>query len=248
VYAFVVNLLLGVAGGILFIRYGRDRVALEVSKAGFRPSRRTATSIIAGLGLGIAAYVLQGAPSMDPVVIVNAFSQVFVVSAAEVLVCWAIVGVASEAVLRARGRMVSVALSAVIASVLFGIYHYAHSAPFNTFPMVALLSGVGLVTGAFFFISRDVAGTVVFHNFLGTFGVVQALAAANALSSLETLQVPLVFAATITAVMLLTGYAVLGRRNHHEGEDKLPEASRAADPSQGGERRSAAQARPSRRA
>ncbi len=90
-----------------------------------------------------------------------------------------------------------------------GVYHYAHSAPFNTTQMVLLLSVVGLVTSAFFFVSRDIAGTIVFHNFLGTFGVVQALSAANALSSFEWLQPALILTALITAGFLAAGYNVL---------------------------------------
>ena len=105
----------------------------------------------------------------------------------------------------------AIVLSAVLASVLFGVYHYAHSAPFNTAQMVLLLSVVGLATSAFFFVSRDIAGTIVFHNFLGTFGVVQALSAANALSTLEQLQPPLIVTALITAGFLAAGYLVLGR-------------------------------------
>jgi hypothetical protein len=210
VYAFAVNLVLAIGGGIVLLRYWHRAGAIDAALAGFRPSRKTAAAIVAGFILGLAAYVLQGAPSMNPVVIVNAFSQVFVVSAAEVIVCWAIVGVATEANLASRGSALSLVGAALLASVLFGLYHYAHSAPFNTLPMVALLSVVGLVTSVFFFISRDVAGTIVFHNFLGTFGVVQALAAAKSLSLLEQLQAPLIVAASITAALLVAGYVVLG--------------------------------------
>ena len=56
--------------------------------------------------------------------------------------------------------------------------------------MVATLMVVGLVTGLYFFISRDVYGTMVFHNFLGTFGVAQALKAADKLDTMTTLQMP----------------------------------------------------------
>jgi membrane protease YdiL (CAAX protease family) len=64
-----------------------------------------------------------------------------------------------EALMRRGGRAMSTVLAAVLASILFGVYHFAHSAPFNTVHMVLLLSAVGLVTSAFFFISRDIAGT-----------------------------------------------------------------------------------------
>jgi hypothetical protein len=210
-YAYIVNLLFGVAGGIAILRYWQRRGALDTARAGFGAGRRAATAVIAGLILGFAAYLLQSAPSSNPVVIVNAFSQVFVVSAAEVVVCWALVGTAAEARMRRAGRAISVGLAAVLASVLFGVYHYAHSAPFNTLQMVLLLSVVGLATSAFFFVSRDIAGTIVFHNFLGTFGVVQALSTANALSTLERLQPALVATALITAGILVAGYIVLRR-------------------------------------
>jgi hypothetical protein len=67
----------------------------------------------------------------------------------------------------------------------------------------------GLVTSAFFFVSRDIAGTIVFHNFLGTFGVVQALSAANALSTLERLQPALILTAAVTAGFVAAGYIVM---------------------------------------
>lgn len=208
-YAYIVNLLLGVAGGIALLRYWKRRGALDSARAGFGTGRGAAVALITGLILGLAAYWLQGAPSRNPVVIVNAFAQVFVVSAAEVIVCWALVGAAAEAFMRRARRALPIGAAAVLASVLFGAYHYAHSAPFNTLQMVALLSLVGLATSAFFFISRDIAGTIVFHNFLGTFGVVQALAAANALSTLERVQPALIVTAAVTAGVLAAGYILL---------------------------------------
>ena len=210
-YAYIVNLLFGIGGGIALLLHWQRRGELDTAQAGFGAGRRAATGIAAGLILGLAAYLLQGAPSLNPVVMLNAYSQVFVVSAAEVIVCWALVGAATEALIRSKGRATAIVLAAVVASGLFGAYHYAHSAPFNTMQMVLLLSVVGLVTSAFFFVSRDIAGTIVFHNFLGTFGVVQALSAANALSTLEQLQPALIVTALISAAALAAGYRVLHR-------------------------------------
>jgi hypothetical protein len=112
------------------------------------------------------------------VTIFNAHAQALVVSVAEVLVCWAVVGSVSESLLQDRGRWVSAILAAVIASVLFGVYHFAHCPPFNTVGSVVLLTVIGLVTSAFF-VSRDVYGTIAFHNFLGIFGVIRALKASG---------------------------------------------------------------------
>ncbi len=211
VYALVVNLLFGVAGALWLLRRYRDH---SNGAIGFPAATRTAISVAAGLVLGFGSYVAQGAPSLDPIVVTNAFAQVFVVSAAEVMVCWALVGTGVLQAARARGPKRAVVVAALAASVLFGLYHYAHSAPFNTLPMVLLLTVVGLVTSVFFFISRDVAGTIVFHNFLGTFGVVQALTRADALAPLERLQPPLLATAALTAAVLAGGYVLHSRRAH----------------------------------
>jgi hypothetical protein len=97
---------------------------------------------------------------------------------------------------------------------LFGLYHFAHSAPFNTLGMVALLSIVGLVTSAFFFMVRDIYATIAFHNFLGMFGVVQALAASGQLDAFTALQPPLLImaAATIGVLWLSDRTLLRGRQ------------------------------------
>jgi len=159
-----------------------------------------------GLALGFGFYVMQGAPSLDAIVLVNGFAQVLVVSAAEVLVCWSVVGWATWLAARRLGNLPALIVAAVVSSVLFGVYHFAHSPPFNTFAMVAFLSGIGLATSLFYFVSRDAFGTIVFHNFLGTYGVVEALAKADALATLQTLQPPLLFTAAVTAVGVAAGY------------------------------------------
>ena len=136
--------------------------------------------------------------------ILNAFAQVLVVSAAEVIVCWAVLGCAFESALQGVGRWFAVIVAAVIASMLFGVYHFAHSAPFNSVGMVAFLSAIGLVTSLFFFVSRDVYGTIVFHNFLGVLGVVNALAAKNLLQPLTEPQPRLLGTAIVTILVLMT--------------------------------------------
>jgi hypothetical protein len=209
VYALAVNLALGVGGGVALLRSWQRRGLLSGAAAGFGAPQRAAAAVPAGFALGLAAYLLQGAPSTEPAVVANAFAQVFVVSAAEVVVCWAVLGAATRSCLAGLGPRVGAALAAVAASVAFGLYHLAHSAPFDTLPMVALLTVVGLATSAFYFVSRDVAGTVVFHTFLGTFGVVQALAAAGSLQPLRTPQAPLLLTAAACAAALWLGYRML---------------------------------------
>jgi hypothetical protein len=218
IYAIIANLLIGIVAAIAILRVlvGRGWVAKHAS--GFGSRRPSAVWLAIAFVLGPALYVLQGAPSREPTVLLNAFSQVLVVSAAEVVVCWVVVGVTVEALLNARGRAISVIGAALVASVLFGAYHFAHSAPFNTPGMVALLAGVGMVTSAFFFLSRDVYATILFHSFLAVFGVVQALVASGQLSDFAALQPPLLVMAGATIVVLaLSDRTLLGKRTVAEG-------------------------------
>jgi hypothetical protein len=178
--------------------------------------------LLIALVLGFGFYLLQGAPTLHPVVLVNAFAQVLVVSVAEVIVCWALVGTAVESWLRPRTRLAWLP-AAIAASVLSGLNHFAHSPPFDTIPRVALLTGVGFVTSAFFFLTRDVYATIVFHNFLGVFGVVQALAASGGLDTLEVLQPALIaMAAASVAVLGLLHWGLLRTPGTHSDRGEPP--------------------------
>jgi hypothetical protein len=202
VYALVANVGIGIVGAVAVIHW-LGGLGLAREAAGFGPAFRTGGSVAAGAVIGFALYVIQGAPTLDPIILLNAFAQVLVVSVAEVLVCWAVIAATVEMGLKGRGKILAGLAGGVTASVLFGLYHYAHSAPFNTFPMVATLMVVGVVTGLYFFMSRDVYGTIVFHNFLGTFGVTQALNAAGTLDTMATLQMPLIVTALVAVGVLL---------------------------------------------
>lgn len=211
IYAIVANILIGVVLAIFVLRLAMGSGALSREAAGFGAGTPSPLKLALALLIGLGLYLLQGAPNLDPVVILNAFAQVLVVSAAEVIVCWAVVGAAVEAAFRRRMRLAWVP-AAVTASILFGLYHFAHSPPFNTVSMVALLTVVGLVTSVFFFTTRDVYATIVFHNFLGVFGVVQALAASGQLDSLAAPQPPLIAMAVATiAVLGLLDWRLLRR-------------------------------------
>ena len=68
------------------------------------------------------------------------------------------------------------------------------------------LSAIGLVTSVFFFVSRDVYGTIAFHNFLGILGVMRALEASGNLSSFERPIVPLLVMAVIAVALLIAAH------------------------------------------
>lgn len=205
IYALVANILIGIIGSALVIRYLSRTGEIPTQQAGFRGLGHTAAAVAVGVALGFAFYALRGAPSLDPIVILNAYAQVLVVTVAEVLVCWAVVGSVVESLLHDdHGRWVSVVVAAIIASVLFGVYHFAHSPPFNTVGLIVLLTVIGLVTSVFFFVSRDVYGTIAFHNFLGIIGVIQALDASGNLASFERPVIPLLVMAAAAIAVLIT--------------------------------------------
>ena len=97
IYAIVVNLLIGVIAALIVLRQLSRAGILAKLDAGFGPATPSPIRLAIAAGLGFALYALQGAPSWHPVVLINAFAQVLVVSAAEVIVCWAIVGAAVKA-------------------------------------------------------------------------------------------------------------------------------------------------------
>jgi hypothetical protein len=207
-YALVANVLVGIGGSALVIRFLSNWGEISPRQAGFRGIGHAVVAVVIGGALGFALYVLEGAPTFNPVVIINAFAQVLVGSIAEVLACWAVVGVVVESLLRARGRWVSVISAALVASVLFGIYHFAHSPPFNSFGTVAFLSVIGLVTSAFFFVSKDVYGTITFHNFQGIFGVIGALEASGNLTVFERPMLPLLGMAVVAVALLVAAHVL----------------------------------------
>ena len=209
-YAVIANLGVGIGGSAYVLRRLMRRGFLSPRRSGFSASWRTPVAVGVGVGLGVAAYVAQGAPTLHPIVLLNGYAQVLVVSVAEVLVCWAVVGGTLEAILRPIGRVGSV-LAALGATSLFGVYHFAHSPPFNTVGMVALLSVVGLATGGFFFVSRDAYGTIVFHNFLGLFGVLGALESAGRLGTYTEPRVPLIATGALSLVALVLAHVVFFR-------------------------------------
>jgi hypothetical protein len=134
---------------------------------------------------------------------------VLVVSIAEVVVCWALFG----AVLRnALGPgFGSAAIAVVVAALAFGLYHFAHSPPFNTPAMVLLLSVVGVATGIFFLLGGDLYSTIVLHNAFAVRGVVQTLAENGNLDWYARPQLALIATATAAVVVLIIVDVVLIR-------------------------------------
>lgn len=146
--------------------------------------------------------------------VANAFARVLPVSVAEVLVCCALVGGAAETALRARGigGAVAAALAVLLSAILFGLYHVAHSPPFNRPAMIALPTGIGLATGAYLAATRDLWGGIALHNRLAVFGVTEALAATGRLGAFAAPRWPLIAFALLALALLAAGDALWLRR------------------------------------
>jgi hypothetical protein len=73
-------------------------------------------------------------------------------------------------------------------------------------PLVVFLSVIGLLTSLFYFVSRDVYGTITFHNFLGILGVIRVLDASGNLSSFGRPIIPLIVMAVIAIALLIAAH------------------------------------------
>lgn len=179
-YVAAANLAVGVVGAAFLWH-----VAL---RAGGRLARtspsRSAVSIAMGVALGLGVLFTGTPPSTQTWVIMNVFAQVLSVTVAEVAVCWW----ALQAVLRAwrpEATVLVAFLTVWIGALGFGVYHFGHSPPFDTWSKVGMLIVIGTGTGLFFVLSRNLYGTVILHNCAGTLGVSLALAESGRLTDYE---------------------------------------------------------------
>jgi hypothetical protein len=145
---------------------------------------------------------------MNPVLVLNVFSQVLPVSIAEVVVCWALIGTSFEALSAKGGRAVSLVVAIVAADVLFGVYHFGHSAPFNQARMVFFLMIPGLGTSLVYFLVRDLYAAVVFQNFMGIYGVMRSIN----LEAMKKPAYPLYVLALVSVVLLVCLDVFVARR------------------------------------
>lgn len=212
-YALVANLALGILLPLWAIRHALRGGLGSPRDYGFSGMGRTLLGVAAGALTGYALFRAAQAEPVHPLAVLNSFAQVWVVSVAEIVVCWALVGATLHVALRDWHRAGAILVAATAASVLFGVYHFAHSAPFNEPKMVAFLTGIGFATSLWWFASRDIYGTSVFHNFFGVTGVLAALVAGGLVPERPEPAVPLLVTALVVTVALAwPGYAWIRRR------------------------------------
>jgi hypothetical protein len=215
VYTGVANVFVGTILALLLVREFVDSEFTSRTALGFRSIPRTLVAVLLAGVVGFALYALQQPPTTDPVVVMNVFAQVLPVSIAEVVVCWVVVGGSVAAFLRSHGlnRYLARGSALVLSSVLFGVYHFAHSPPFNSIEMVGLLTVVGVGTGLIYFVGGSFYGALIFHNFMALFGIVSSLADAGQLGTYQQPLVPLLVTALVTLVILVGMERLLVRRS-----------------------------------
>lgn len=127
---------------------------VTAKQVGFQPSvrRLIVVAVIAGL-IGFTLFTIQKPVSLNPIVILNVFSQTLPTSIAELVVCWAVVGTVLESTFRCKSdKIISIILAGLASTILFGIYHFAHSPPFNQPYMILFLMFPGAVTSIIYFV------------------------------------------------------------------------------------------------
>jgi hypothetical protein len=143
-------------------------------------------------------------------VVLNACLQVLPVSIAEVVVCWFLIGTSFESLSKSKGKIKSVIIGGVAASVLFGLYHYAHSAPFNQTSVVLFLMLPSIATALTYFLTRNIYAAMIIQNFLGIVGVIANL---PNLEPYRQPMVPVYAMAAASVAALLTTISVILRRS-----------------------------------
>ena len=216
VYAVVANLLAGTLLPLWTLRTLMAQRGATPRLARFCTAPCTAISVVAAGVLGLFMLLPLWQAAQTSAVRANVFAMVLPTSIAEVIVCWVLAGAAVDAVLTGRGRFAVVPAKWVCGAGLFGLYHLAHSPPYDTWPMVLFLSGVGLVTGAFFLISEEVYGTILLHGSLATSGLAGSLAETGNLSSFESAQPVLYIAAAASIAVLIASDPIWFRERQEQ--------------------------------
>jgi hypothetical protein len=177
IYAVIANMIIGTIVAIWLLKPPILQRFVTPKQLGFQSSIRriVIVAVVASL-LGFALFIIQKPTSLNPIVILNVFSQTLPGSIAEVAVCWAMVGTIFESTFRYKSNKITpIILAAAVSTILFGIYHFAHSPPFNQSNMVLFLMYPGVLTSIVYFIGRDIYATILFHNFQALFGVTNSV-------------------------------------------------------------------------
>ncbi len=212
VYTLIANFLIGTVFSVWVLRSFLVSGVVNLKQLGFRSIRRTLVAIIIAGLIGFSFFIISNPPSLNPIVISNVYAQVITVSVAEIIVCWGVIGASFEALTSIKGRAISMLVGIFAADFLFGIYHFAHSPPFNQIGTILFLMVIGLLTSLVYFIGRDIYATIVFHNFFGALGVMQALEKSGNLAIYNQPLFPILIMALLSVITLVGSDIFIARR------------------------------------
>lgn len=196
-------------------------------------------AIAIAIGFVLFLTSSPAAESTNAIVIANMFAQTLPTSIAEVVVCWAVVGTVFESLVRSKMRgkddlnskkgailhldgiairrrkvttvsLLSLIVGGIMSIVLFGVYHFAHSPPFNQLHMVLFLMIPAILTSVFYFIGREIYSTITIHNFLALIGVLGGID----ITALTQPHYPIMIIALVSIVVLITSDIFLIRKGH----------------------------------
>jgi hypothetical protein len=199
-YIVIANIAIGIVIPLIVLRFAIMAGMLSAKQIGFRSMINTAIlTAIAGI-VGLILFLVQGPASLNPIAIINVFLQTLPTSIAEVIVCWVFVGTSIELLANDRfGKKIALMLGLAVSVILFGLYHFAHSEPFNQPQIVVFLMLPGVLTGIVYFFGRNLYAAMVFHNFQALFGVL----AAAPLSQMLQIQPPVILLASVSILSLI---------------------------------------------
>lgn len=224
-YVVIANIAIGTVLSAIAIRYLLKAQLVKPEQLGLNKSRiRTAAVIASAAAGGLALFMLQNPRTLEPIVVFNVFMQALPVSIAEVMVCWALIGSSFESIAKNNNKrkIMSVIVGAIAASVLFGVYHYAHSPPFNQTSIVVFLMLPSIATAVTYFLGRDIYAAVIVQNFMGIFGVIANL---PALEPFRQPMVPIYVLSAVSVAVLVISVSVTLKRTQKEIQNSSKQSS-----------------------
>ena len=97
-YTVITNMVIGTVIAFVTIKsaisFTKEFVTLK--QLGFRSIKYTVALIAIAGSIGFALFLIQHPASLNPIIIINVFSQTLPGSIAEVMVCWTVVGMFTE--------------------------------------------------------------------------------------------------------------------------------------------------------
>ena len=227
-YAIITNIFIGTVFGFIMLKSSLHNKFVTQKQLGFQSPKRIIILVAVAAFVGFVLFFTGNPASVDPIVIANVFSQTLPTSIAEVVVCWIVVGTAFEALVKRKmekrednnvikvnrirndktASILAILVGAAVSIVLFGIYHFAHSPPFNQLNMVLFLMIPAILTSMFYFIGREVYSTITIHNFLALIGVLGSIDVTTLTQPLY----PVMLIALVSIIVLIASDLYLIRR------------------------------------